>query len=75
MGDIELMHCSLSKCADALLRGEKMPVIEMTKFILDITVVYILFHQLGTPVINLFATIKNRKLPVFWSPLPEKQLQ
>ena len=56
---------------DALSRGVKMPVIKMTEWSLDQTVVNTLFHQLGTPVINLFANIKNKKMPVFCSPFPE----
>lgn len=56
--------------ADALSRGRQ--IIRMTEWSLNTTVVNLLFQQLGTPVIDLFATSANKKLPVFCSPLPEE---
>lgn len=73
------MHCSQSNdaggshtrqtkfLADALSRGKKMPEVKITEWSLNNT----FFHQLGTPVVDLFATMKNKKLPVFCSPFEE----
>ncbi|CAC5424318.1 unnamed protein product [Mytilus coruscus] len=54
--------------ADALSRGKM--TIRLTEWALNMTIVNLLFLQLGTPVIDLFATSMNKKLPVFCSPWP-----
>lgn len=56
--------------ADALSRGKM--TIRLTEWALNMTIVNLLFLQLGTPVIDLFATSMNKKLPVFCSPWPEE---
>ncbi|VDI01509.1 Hypothetical predicted protein [Mytilus galloprovincialis] len=48
--------------ADALSRGKM--TIRLTEWALNMTIVNLLFLQLGTPVIDLFATSMNKKLPV-----------
>ncbi|XP_062598249.1 uncharacterized protein LOC134259672 [Saccostrea cucullata] len=54
--------------ADALSRGK---IVRMTEWSLNKTVVNLLFQQLGTPCIDLFATAQNKKLPVCCSPFPD----
>lgn len=54
--------------ADALSRGK---VVRMTEWSLNNTVVNLLFQQMGTPCIDLFATAENKKLPVYCSPFPD----
>lgn len=51
--------------ADALSRGK---VVRMTEWSLNNTVVNLLFQQMGTPCIDLFATAENKKLSVYCSP-------
>lgn len=71
--EIQAVHIPGKKniLADALSRGKR--IIRMTEWSLDTTVVNRLFQQLGTPVIDLFATSVNKKLPVFCSPIPEEK--
>jgi hypothetical protein len=54
--------------ADALSRGKK---IRMTEWSLNNTVVNMLFQQMETPNIDLFATAQNKKLPVYCCPFPD----
>ncbi|CAC5382111.1 unnamed protein product [Mytilus coruscus] len=69
---IQAVHISGKKniIADALSRGRM--TIRLTEWALDMTIVNLLFLQLGTPVIDLFATSMNKMLPVFCSPWPEE---
>ena len=55
--------------ADALSRGKCQT--RMTEWTLDNTVVNLIFHQMGTPTVDLFATYQNNKLPVYCSPVPD----
>lgn len=55
--------------ADALSRGKCQT--RMTEWTLDNTVVNSIFHQMGTPTVDLFATSHNNKLPVYCSPVPD----
>lgn len=57
--------------ADKLSRGRT--VIKLTEWSLKEMVVNQVFHVLGVPNIDLFATRLNKKLPVFCSPYPDVQ--
>ena len=55
--------------ADALSRGKYQ--VRMTEWTLNNTVVNLIFHQMGQPTIDLFATHQNKKLPVYCSPISD----
>lgn len=56
--------------ADALSRPDR---VLGTEWSLDPQVFRLICRALGTPQVDLFATSKNHKLPVFFSPLPESE--
>ena len=63
-----MLFRSLNILADALSRPDRLPLTEWTQ---DQNCCEQIFFLWGRPSIDLFATRENRRLPQFFSPLPD----